>query len=86
MNKQIKTNFMIALNDIESIKWDENKATRLRELRGDRTLRDVALIAGISFQYLKKLEKAQSKSISMSVLINICNALGADVSLVVTSF
>lgn len=85
MNETTKSQIMIALADIETIKWDTNKAKRLRELRGDRTLREIASSTGITFQYLGRLENAKQKSISMSVLISICRALDADISFIVPS-
>lgn len=52
---------------------------RARELRGDRTLTDVARVVGIRQDELGKIERGETTSIRFDTLLRLCAAYRVDV-------
>lgn len=75
----------INLSDIETVKWDSIKAQELKKIRGDISLGEVARRSGVTKQYLGRLEKNMQKSVSMSVLSAIHEALSNEITFKVSS-
>ncbi len=77
-NKETKMYIYVA--DVVSVAWNQDRANALKRLRGKRSrqkLVDEIVAKGgeCSHQNLKKLEYAESESVSLKVLQDICIAL-----------
>jgi len=56
---------------------EQQLVLRLRELRGNRTLTEVAELAGMRQDELGRIERGETKSISFETLIKLCEAFHA---------
>ncbi|MFE0749903.1 helix-turn-helix domain-containing protein [Gordonia sp. NPDC058843] len=61
----------------EQIAAGRRLGSRLRELRGDRSLGDVALGAGISPETLRKIETGRMPTPAFATIAALARALGA---------
>lgn len=76
-----ETKMYIYVADVVSVTWNKDRAEVLKRLRGKKSRQqlvdEIAAKGGeCSHQNLKKLEYAESESVSIKVLEAICLALG----------
>lgn len=76
-----ETKMYIYVADVVSVTWNKHRAETLKRLRGKKSRQqlvdEIAAKGGeCSHQNLKKLEYAESESVSIKVLEAICLALG----------
>ena len=77
---------MIDLSQVEKIKWDKEKGSRLKALRGNRSRADIVKKTGISNQYIKDIEDARYKGVEPEVLQTICSAIEVEISQIVPMY
>lgn len=78
-------NRMVALSEVHSFVWNEEKGRRLRSLRGEMIRSElVALIEEQGVQCgqtnIHKLETGMSKTVTQELITAICKALATDIS------
>jgi transcriptional regulator with XRE-family HTH domain len=67
---------MRATNRRSRVSDDEGLGPRLRELRGDRSLRDVAKQAGVNHGYLSQLERGEITAPAPAILQRLAKGYG----------
>lgn len=77
---------MLPLSEVLAVKWTDARRRKLKELRGDVPLAELArrlskIGVTVSRQYLDRMEKdADVKGASPELLLGICQVLGVDVA------